>query len=93
MSDPARPPSTPESERRAALGLVLIGLGVLGILWGVFHILEAVPKPEKLEFAHRTTDFQARSAVHDSFLGGLLRALVGLGLALWGGRLRSKSRE
>lgn len=88
MSEPQASAST---ARRAQLGLVLIGLGILGILWGVFHILESVPKPAKLEFAYRTTDFQARSAVHGSFAGGLVRALLGLGLAVYGGHVRRKA--
>ena len=79
--------------KRARLGLVLITLGVIGMLWGVFHVLGSVPKPAKREFAYRTTDFQARSAVHDSFLGGFARAMAGLGLALYGGRLRKKARD
>jgi len=77
---------------RARLGLILIALGALGILWGVFHVLDSVPKPQKREFAYRTTDFQARSAVHDSFAGGLARAMVGLALMAWGGRLRKQAR-
>ncbi len=81
-----------ERRRRARLGLILIALGVVGMLWGVFHILGSVPKPAKREFAYRTTDFQARSAVHDSFLGGFARAMAGLGLALYGGHLRKKAR-
>lgn len=88
MNDPE---PAAQSARRAQLGLVLIGLGILGILWGVFHVLESVPKPAKLEFAYRTTDFQARSAVHDSFAGGLVRALAGLALALYGGHVRRKA--
>ncbi|MCY3002070.1 MAG: hypothetical protein NTV21_09715 [Planctomycetota bacterium] len=88
MNDPE---SGAQSARRAQLGLVLIGLGLLAILWGVFHILESVPKPAKLEFAYRTTDHQARSAVHDSFAGGLVRALAGLGLAVYGGHVRRKA--
>lgn len=86
-------PRTPEQERRASIGLVLIGVGVLFVLWGVFHVLESVPKPEKLEFAYRTTDFQARSAVHESFPGGLLRGVIGTAIAMYGGWMRSKSRQ
>ena len=77
--------------KRAKLGLALIALGVLGILWGVFHVLGALPTAEKLEFAHRMTDYQARKSVHETFPGGLARALVGLGIALWGGRVRAKA--
>jgi hypothetical protein len=81
----------PSAERRARIGLALILLGIAGILWGVFHVLGAQPRPAQLDFAHRVTDHQARSAVHESFLGGLVRALAGLGVAMLGGRMRSKA--
>jgi hypothetical protein len=81
------------SARRARVGLVLIVLGLGGILWGVFHVLNAIPRSERRDFAHRTTDRQARGAVHEHFLGGLLRALAGLGVALVGGRLRAGGRD
>ena len=81
-----------ERRKQARLGLILVALGIVGVLWGVFHILGSVPKPAKREFAYRTTDFQARSAVHDSFLGGFARAMAGLGLALYGGHLCKKAR-
>ncbi len=80
-----------ERRKQARLGLILVVLGVLGMLWGVFHVLDSVPKPVKREFAYRTTDFQARSAVHDSFLGAFVRAMAGLGLALYGSHLRKKA--
>lgn len=82
------PEQAAQAERRARRGLVLIGIGVLGVLWGVFHVLAALPTAEKLDFAHRMTDYQARSSVHENFPGGLARALVGLAVALWGGRMR-----
>lgn len=82
------PEQTAREEQRAKLGLVLIVVGVLGILWGVFHVLGALPTAERLEFAHRMTDYQARSSVHETLPGALLRALAGLGVALWGGRVR-----
>jgi hypothetical protein len=77
--------------KRAKFGLALIALGVLGILWGVFHVLGALPTAEKLDFAHRMTDYQARKSVHETFPGGLARALVGLGIAVWGGSVRAKA--
>jgi len=83
--------SDPAAERRAKIGLALIAVGILGILWGVFHVLDAVPKPESLDFAHRTTDHQARAAVHRSFFGGLVRALFGLTIAISGGRMRGRA--
>jgi hypothetical protein len=82
------------ARRRAAIGAALIALGVAGILWGVFHVLAAAQlRPERLDFAHRTTSDQARQAVHETFGGGLLRALAGLALAIAGGRVRARARE
>jgi hypothetical protein len=89
----ARRPDADDRRKRERAGLLLIGLGIVVMLWGVLHILDSVPKPAKREFAYRTTDFQARSAVHDSFFGGFARAMVGLGLALYGGRLRKRASE
>ena len=80
-----------ETTSRARLGVVLVVLGIAGILWGVFHVLNAIPRPEQLDFAHRTTDREARSAVHETFLGGLVRALLGLGIAIAGAHLRSRA--
>jgi len=77
--------------RRAKLGLALVVLGILGILWGVFHVLDALPQPERLDFAHRITDHDARESVHQSFFGGVVRALAGLGLALVGGWIRARA--
>jgi hypothetical protein len=85
------PEAALRARKRARLGLVLIAVGVVGILWGVFYVLAALPTAEKLDFAHRMTDYQARKSVHESFPGGLVRALVGLGVALWGGRLHAKA--
>ncbi|MBL8801872.1 MAG: hypothetical protein JNN27_07755 [Planctomycetes bacterium] len=82
------PEQSRREEQRAKLGLALIVAGLLGILWGVFHVLNGLPTAEKLDFAHRMTDYQARKSVHENFPGGLLRALCGLGVALWGGRVR-----
>ena len=73
--------------RRSQVGLALIVLGILGVLWGVVHVLNALPEPGR-EFATRNTDYQDRKAVHGSFFGGLLRALAGLAVAFGGARLR-----
>lgn len=89
------PPLTPDAQRaaelRARLGLGLIVAGVLGILWGVFHVLGALPTAEKLDFAHRMTDYQARKSVHETFPGGMMRALAGLAIALAGGHVRGRA--
>jgi hypothetical protein len=80
-----------KSNRRARLGIVLIALGIAGILWGVFHVLDAIPSSEQKDFAHRTTYGEAKAAVHETFLGGLLRALAGLALAMAGARVRARA--
>lgn len=73
--------------KRAALGLALIVIGIAGILWGVFHVLDALPKPGS-DFAHRNTDFGDRSAVHEHYFGLAWRGLLGLTLLLIGARVR-----
>jgi hypothetical protein len=72
--------------KRAGTGL--IALGLIFILWGVFHVLGAIGGYEQRDFAHRKTDYQVRTVVHETFPGGLVRAMAGLGLLLLGGRLR-----
>lgn len=95
MNSAPAPQLTPEQQRaaelRARVGLALIVAGVLGILWGVFHVLGALPTAEKLDFAHRMTDYQARKSVHETFPGGMMRALAGLTIALAGGHLRGRA--
>ena len=75
---------------RSKLGTVLIVLGLAGILWGVFHVLGAIGGYEKRDFAHRQTDYQVRSIVHETFPGGFVRAMAGLALVMVGGHLRRK---
>jgi hypothetical protein len=79
-----RPPGTP----RQRLGLLLIVLGLAGILWGVFHVLGAIGGYEERDFAHRKSDHEVRTVVHETFPGALARALAGLALLLAGGQLR-----
>lgn len=81
---PPRPPPTP----RQRLGLALIALGLAGILWGVFHVLGAIGGYEERDFAHRKSDYEVRTVVHETFPGALARGLAGLTLVLVGGRLR-----
>lgn len=78
----------PRASRRGRLGLALIALGLAGILWGVFHVLGAIGGYEERDFAHRKTDHQVRTVVHQTFGGALVRALLGLTLVVVGGRLR-----
>ena len=106
VSSPQAPPKPPDAlppplsdddrrraELRAKLGLALIVLGIAGILWGVFHLLDALPKPESLDFAHRTTDFENRKVVHEEFAGTVWRGLLGFGVALVGGRIRANAKR
>jgi hypothetical protein len=78
-------------KRRLGLGLVALGLAC--ILWGVFHVLTAIGGYEKRDFAHRKTDYQVRSVVHETFPGGFARAMAGLALVLVGGHLRRRGDE
>jgi hypothetical protein len=73
---------------RRRLGTALLVLGLLGILWGVAHVLIAVGGPEQPGFAHRPTYDEVKPIVHGSMFGGLLRGLSGLALAIVGARLR-----
>lgn len=73
---------------RRQLGTALGAIGLAGILWGVFHVLGAIGSYEQRDFAHRKTDHQVRSVVHQTFAGGFVRAMAGLALVLVGGRLR-----
>lgn len=75
---------------RRRLGLVLIVLGLCGILWGVFHVLEAAegPGPSPRTFEQRRSYNQVKEAVHATFLGGCLRAGIGFALIAGGARLR-----
>ena len=79
-----RTPATP----RQKLGLLLIAVGLAGILWGVFHVLGAIGPYEQRDFAHRKTDYQVRSTMHEAFPGGFFRAMGGLALMVAGSRLR-----
>ena len=74
--------------RRRRLGALLIVLGLLGILWGVAHILGAAGAPEQRDFAHRQTYDEVKPLVHGAMFGGMLRGLAGLALAIVGARLR-----
>jgi len=84
-------PPPPGDARRRRLGTLLVGLGVLGILWGVAHVLGAVGAPEERDFAHRLRYDEVKPIVHGAMFGGLLRGLTGLALAIWGMRIRSRA--
>ena len=75
---------------RRNLAHILIGLGLLGIVWGVLHVLETAngPGPGARRFQDRRSYNQVKESVHASFPGGLLRAGVGISLMFLGTRLR-----
>jgi hypothetical protein len=92
LPDPPASEPQPATPRRR-LGLALIALGLAGILWGVFHVLNAIGGYEERDFAHRKSDYEVRSVVHETFPGALARSLAGLALLLAGGRLRRTGAE
>lgn len=75
---------------RRRLGLALVLLGLLGIVWGVLHVLEAANGPGygPRTFEDRRSYNQVKEGVHGSFLGGCLRAGIGFALVAAGARLR-----
>lgn len=81
-------PRAAGAPRRRTLGTALIVLGLLGILWGVVHILGAVGAPEQRDFAHRQTYDEVKPLVQGAMFGGMLRSLAGLALVIVGARLR-----
>ena len=81
--------------RRQRLALVLTVLGLVGILWGVLHVLEAAngPGAGPRRFPERRSYNQVKVSVHEAIPGGLLRALAGVSLVLLGARLRRPALE
>ena len=80
---------------RVDLGLVLIGIGIVGIVWGVLFVLNRVHGPEgpPQTFAERTSYNMAKRNIHMAMPGGLLRSMAGLTLAMFGGHLRRRREE
>jgi hypothetical protein len=89
VSDEA--PISPESKRRIVCGWIVTGLGFIGILWGVFHLTSATIGGPIYQFKDRRTYNEVKKAAHEVFPGALLRALGGLALVWWGGRIRASA--
>jgi len=68
----------------------LIALGIVGILWGAFHILDAA---EGSDPTRRSTYDEVKPRLQRAFPGGLARSLAGLGIAMIGGRVLAKGRS
>lgn len=77
-------PRRADPRRRA--GVALIAVGLVCILWGVFHVLNATSQTGRT-FAERRGYNEVKATIHERFPGALLRALAGLALAVTGNRL------
>jgi hypothetical protein len=77
-----------ETQRR--LGITLVVLGILGVLWGVFYVIGAAGTTPRYGGRFRFDD--AKPILQRAFLPGLLRSLVGLAVALAGGRILKHAR-
>ncbi len=80
------------SRRRGALGLMLIGLGILVVLGGAEYVLWSVDGRMRSDFADRPTYDETKQKLHESFPIGFAIALVGLGIAGVGARVRMRAR-
>ena len=79
------------SANRRRLGSWLIGVGIAIILAAVLWVLEVAngPGTGPKTFATRRSYDQVKQSVHETFPTAFAIAMVGLGLALAGGRLRA----
>jgi hypothetical protein len=93
-----RPPEPPDLQggsrqsRRFKQSLVLTGLGLVAILWGVLHLTSAsLGGPPKVnEFANRRTYNQIKREVHLAYPGLLWRCAIGGLLIFAGARMRAR---
>lgn len=83
--------SSPESKRRAKVGWIVSGIGLVAILWGVFHLTSATVGGPIHEFKDRRTYTEVKKAAHEAYPGALARALAGLALVWWGVRIRASA--
>jgi hypothetical protein len=86
-------PPTASVRRLSQIGAWLIALGIVGILWGVFHVLGPIGDLQASRPGQRTSYNENKVVVHRHFAGGLVRALAGLGVAMLGGELRHRARR
>jgi len=77
------------AQRKRTFGRVLIGIGIAVILVDVIWMLEVGngPGTGPKTFATRRSYDQVKDAMHEVFPYGFAIGLVGLGIALVGGRL------
>ena len=80
------------AEKRARLGLALIVAGIVTIVAGVLYVLQSAD-PNARRFEERMSYNQTKVEVHRTLPVGLAVALAGLGLALLGGRLRTRDGD
>jgi hypothetical protein len=75
------------------LGQALIVLGLLGILLGVLHVLNAADGagPSAKRFEDRRSYNQVKRDLHAALFGGCLRAGIGFSLAVVGARLARRT--
>lgn len=97
MNTVVRPPQEgsdpPPPRRPTRASWALIALGIACIVWGAFHVLNAIGGYEQRDFAHRKTDREVRRVVHATLPGALARGLVGVALVVAGERLRTRQRR
>jgi len=82
-------PDAKRNSPHTKVGALLIALGIAGILWGVFHILDAAQGPDS---TRRSTYDEVKPRLQRAFPGALVRSLAGLGVAMIGGRVLAKGR-
>jgi TRAP-type uncharacterized transport system fused permease subunit len=85
--------SADRQRRRVRAGWIVSALGFVAILWGVFHLTNATVGGPIHEFKDRRTYNEVKKAAHEAYPGALARALAGLALVWYGGRMRAAPRD